>query len=630
MATKRVICDVETDSLEPKEIYMIGFKDIDTEEEEIIHNPGKNDERVLSYMEDVGTVVGHNIIAFDILKALRPLVDEYFASDCRIIDTLVLSRLIYYNRPGGHSAENLGKLVGVQKKEFNPTSEDYLRGDLRNHLAIFRYFERFINDPEWQRSIEIEHHSAFMCEELHRNGFAVDRKLLHELITSLDEEIEKENILMKKSAPLSVKFIRKYTPRKTKDGKRFILNSLGPYKEYDDIVFEGAPFSAIEFSEFNPASPKQRSEALHKAGWKPIEKTAGHLKYLREIQRKKRTPKIEERLKHFEIYGYTLSETNLETLPEDAPEYLHRLSRWVTLTSRRGKADEIQRAIGKDGKIHGRYNHIGSWTHRKSHRAPNQANLPRPFHAEPRTEVERISAKYNSYYRKIFRVSRAENWLVGTDAEAIQLRILAHLMDDEDYTRAIVHGKKEDGTDIHSVNLRALELEHLTRDNAKTFIYAWLLGAQIGKIKQILDCSSKIAAEATQRFLDRTPALKELKEHRLPKEAKQGYFVGLDGRKVICSKERLILAGHLQANESIIMKHSCRLWYNELTRMGIHFRLVNDVHDEWQTEVRGTRETAELVGQVQSDAITKIGIELGCKVPLSGSFSIGKTWYDTH
>jgi DNA polymerase-1 len=61
------------------------------------------------------------------------------------------------------------------------------------------------------------------------------------------------------------------------------------------------------------------------------------------------------------------------------------------------------------------------------------------------------------------------NWLVGTDAEGIQLRILAHLMKSEEYIHAIVSGKKEDETDIHNVNKRALGMSHVTRDMAKTF-----------------------------------------------------------------------------------------------------------------------------------------------------------------
>ena len=68
------------------------------------------------------------------------------------------------------------------------------------------------------------------------------------------------------------------------------------------------------------------------------------------------------------------------------------------------------------------------------------------------------------------------------------------------YAQAIVNGKKEDETDIHNMNKKALGVPNGTRDMAKTFIYAWLLGAGVAKTASILNVSSNEAGNARERF----------------------------------------------------------------------------------------------------------------------------------
>ena len=89
-----------------------------------------------------------------------------------------------------------------------------------------------------------------------------------------------------------------------------------------------------------------------------------------------------------------------------------------------------------------------------------------------------------------------------------------------------------------------------------------------------------------------------------------------------------MLAGYLQNAEACIMKHANILWRERLNDLGIPFRQVNFVHDEWQTEC--LQEHAELVAQVQRQSIVDTGIALKVRCPLAGSSNIGLTWYDTH
>ena len=260
----------------------------------------------------------------------------------------------------------------------------------------------------------------------------------------------------------------------------------------------------------------------------------------------------------FAKYGWKVSEDNLNTLPETAPAGGKRLAEWLTLDGRRSSLVEWLGHVKDDHRIHGSFAHIGAWTGRMSHRNPNQANIPAEFHGEPKTAVEEVKAKYDGQFRALWCVPEG-SWLVGTDAEGIQLRVLAHLMRSEEYVHAIVSGKKEDETDIHNLNRKALGMSHITRDMAKTFIYAFLLGAGNAKIAQILKVNQKEAGQAVDNFMESIEGLAKLKKKRIPEIASRGWFKGLDGRKVKVPSQHKTLAGMLQNGESTIMKHAITL-----------------------------------------------------------------------
>jgi DNA polymerase-1 len=166
-----------------------------------------------------------------------------------------------------------------------------------------------------------------------------------------------------------------------------------------------------------------------------------------------------------------------------------------------------------------------------SHRNPNQANIPAEFHGEPKTEVEKVKAKYDGQFRALWCVPPF-SYLVGTDAEGIQLRVLAHLMRSEEYVHAIVSGKKEDETDIHNLNRKAL-------------------GAGNAKIAQILKVNQREAGQAVENFMESIQGLSKLKKQRIPEIASRGWFKGLDGRKVKVPNAHKTLAGMLQNGESV-------------------------------------------------------------------------------
>ena len=331
-------------------------------------------------------------------------------------------------------------------------------------------------------------------------------------------------------------------------------------------------------------------------------------------------------LDHYKHYGWKVNEENLKTLPESAPEAAKDLAKWLTLEGRRSSLEEWLQAVQEDSRIHGKFWHIGAWTGRMSHSSPNQANIPSIFSGTPRTAVEEVKAKYDADLRALF---CTDHYLVGADAEGIQLRILAHYMQSEAYRDAIVEGKKEDETDIHNLNKQALGPICRTRDDSKTFIYAWLLGAGLPKIASILQCTTAQAKTAEKSFLDSLPELKKIKEHRIPRDAARGYFYGLDGRKVMCTSQHLMLAGYLQNGEAVIMKHANVLWRQMAKDEGVRFRQVDFVHDEWQSECP-TYEEAKRLGELKCEAIKLTGEKFNLFCPLAGDYVIGKNWKETH
>lgn len=332
----------------------------------------------------------------------------------------------------------------------------------------------------------------------------------------------------------------------------------------------------------------------------------------------------------FTRYGWTLSEANLNTLPEDAPAGAKNLAEWLTLEGRRSSLVEwLGHYNDGDQRIHGRFTHIGAWTGRMAHSAPNQANIPSAFHGVAKTAVERVKVTYDGAFRKLWRVPTG-SLLVGTDAEGIQLRILADLMKSEEYVHAIISGKKEDETDIHNLNRKALGISHVTRDDAKTFIYAFLLGAGNGKVAQILRVKQNEAAEAVENFTNSIQGLAELKNSMIPHIAQRGWFKGYDGRKVIVPSKHKTLAGMLQNGESTIMKHAALLWVQRAKEEGIDFKLCTWPHDEWQTEVSGGAEVADRLGSIQRQSIVDVGVKFNMMCPLAGSTDVGLNWYDTH
>lgn len=517
-------------------------------------------------------------------------------------------------------------------KEFSQYSlemEKYCIQDVEITYRLFKEFEKYIHSDQWKPSLRLEHDMARICQDMKETGFAFDIQGAEKLHQEIDAKVESLDSELVLSFPARSALIRTVTPKATKHGTisrtdfRWLdVPDLSPYSV-------GSQFSLVSFIPFNPGSPKQIVERLNEAGWKPFEKTKGHLQAERELKwcrDKERCRELEDQLQQYRVTGWKVSEDNLRTLPEDAPEASRKLAQRLLLASRRSTLNEWIKAYNPASKrIHGSFHHIGAWTQRMSHSGPNMANIPSG------------DTEYATEMRTFWTVP-PHHLLVGVDAESIQLRILAHYMNDQRFTDALIKGRKEDGTDAHTLNQLALGTDICrSRDDAKTFIYAWLLGAGVDKVANILGCSVAEARIACDNFLQSYPGLQKLKTEQIPYDASRGYFLGLDNRLVLCNNEHLMLAGYLQSGEAIAMKRANVLWRSQLIKEGIPFKQVNFVHDEWQTETTDDRSIAQFIAKTQAESLRITGEELGLNCPLAGSTlnahkqeTIGTNWYQTH
>jgi DNA polymerase I-like protein with 3'-5' exonuclease and polymerase domains len=180
--------------------------------------------------------------------------------------------------------------------------------------------------------------------------------------------------------------------------------------------------------------------------------------------------------------------------------------------------------------------------------------------------------------------------------------------------------------DIHTANQNAAGLQ--TRNEAKTFIYAFLYGAGSTKIGTIVGGSAKEGQRLIDNFLHNTPTLAKLRKRVSEAFSKRGRLQGLDGRKLLVRSEHSALNTLLQGAGAIVMKKAVVILFKDLTKRRIPFKLVANVHDEWQIEV--PEQHAVEVGQSGVRAIELAGREFKMNCPLTGEYKVGNNWKETH
>lgn len=474
----------------------------------------------------------------------------------RVIDTLVLSRLADPSKSGGHSLRNWGNTLGFPKGDHSDWSQ------LSQEMITY-----CMQDVEVTQAVHEK-----LLKEL--QGFSQESQDLEHQVAWCTMDQERNGWLV---------------------DQRKCYDLLGIFKErmnviQDELQETFPPIVEQRISEktgkqlkdkvtvFNVGSRDQIATRLATKGavWTEVTPTG--------------KPMVDER---------TLKENSHVPEATQVLEYLLLQKRYAQVKSWLEHTEE-------DGRVHGRVISNGAITGRMTHRNPNMAQVPSS------------NSVYGEECRSCWTVPEGKS-LVGFDASGLELRMLAHYMDDEEFTNVLL---KED---IHTRNQMAAGLD--TRPQAKTFIYAFLYGAGDAKIGSIVGGSSGDGRKLKQRFLRNTPSLESLRE-RVGNAAQRGHLKGLDGRKLWVRSEHAALNTLLQAAGAIVMKKALVLLEDYANQWKLNYRFVGNIHDEVQTEV--ATKDAQKFGWLAVECLKAAGIHYSLRCPLDGEYKVGQTWAETH
>jgi DNA polymerase I len=614
----------------------------------------------LQLLAEADEVCGHNIIRFDIPALQKVYPDFRLKPGCKVRDTLVWAKLRWPNlkqidqaaikswkRPEGfgkligkHTLKAWGIRLGVLKADyegewhsFTQEMESYAAQDPITTKALL---DKCREKEIAEEALELEHAVQLIIHLQERYGFPFDIEAAERL----------EGVLRARKAELEdqlrATFKPWYAPER-KHGKVVIFNPKRRYstkiEDADGQVIKithepGVEFTKLKLVSFNPSSRQQIADRLIKLyDWIPVEFTDSG------------APKVDE--------------TTLGSLDHIPAAKL--LIDYLTVDKRLGQLAEGDNAwlkmVRADGRIHGAVDTLGAITRRMTHFLPNVAQVPSLVNAKG-------PVPYGRECRSLFTAS-AGMVLVGCDAEGLELRELAHYMakfDEGSYADTVVNGKKEDGTDVHTVNQRLLRMN--SRNSAKTWIYAYLYGAGLLKLGMVLyedfrpeqreafnakhdagkereRAIARLGQQAKKRVEAGLPALGKL-QALVKKLAARGYLKTHDGGLLKVRSQHAALNTLLQGGGSICMKKALVILFGDLLAEGFVPDLLTgelrrgedvvgftaNVHDEIQMETQPC--LAEFLGTLAADAIRRAGEAFRLRCPLAGAWDQGPNWAATH
>ena len=434
----KLIFDIETDGLDATKIWCIVCQDI--ESSKIYKFPPDKLNEGVRFLESASCLIGHNIMGFDI-PVLEKLTDINL-ENINFIDTLILSRLFNPVREAGHSLDVWGKKLQYPKLDFKEfeeyTSEmlTYCVNDVRLNGVVYDYLLK--EGREFSKdSIDLEHSVFKITKQQELNGFKFNHIEASIFVASLREQVTVLEDEVHSTFKPKLVDVKRVIPKLKKDG---MLSKQGlTASEYikRKVAKDTRPFMRQELKDFNLSSRQQIGAYLKDFGWEPTKFTPTG------------QPIVDEG-----------SLSKIDNIPE-----AKLILEYLLLQKRIVQTESWISSLKEDGRVHGYVIPNGTITGRMTHRNPNMAQVPS------------VSSPYGKECRSFWEVETGYK-LVGVDASQLELRLLAHYMNDEDYIYEITKG------DIHTYNQKLAGLK--SRDEAKVFIYALCYGAGNEKIGQIV------------------------------------------------------------------------------------------------------------------------------------------------
>ncbi|MGG5358606.1 MULTISPECIES: DNA polymerase I [unclassified Enterococcus] len=322
--------------------------------------------------------------------------------------------------------------------------------------------------------------------------------------------------------------------------------------------------------------------------------------------------------------GYSTAVDVLEQLREQAPIVDDILTYRQIAKIQSTYVEGLLKVIQSDGKVHTRYVQTLTQTGRLSSVDPNLQNIP-------------IRLEEGRKIRQAF-VPRAKDWLIySSDYSQIELRVLAHISNDEHLKEAFLEGQ-----DIHaSTAMRVFGIEKPEdvtpnmRRQAKAVNFGIVYGISDYGLSQNLGISRKAAQQYIDTYFEKYPGVKEYME-RIVREAKDlGYVETLYHRRrylpdinsrnynLRSFAERTAINTPIQGSAADILKIAMIELAQRLKEEDLEATMLLQVHDELVFEVpeKELERLDKLVSEVMEQTVQ-------LHVPLITESSWGKTWYE--
>lgn len=615
------VIDVEGDLIPSTVIFCVCAVNVETQEEVTLTTAESIKEWFSERIKNRAVLIGHNIIGYD-APTLNRLLNLGIPSS-RIIDTLVLSMVYDPSLKGGHSLESWGQRLRYQKGDFNDFTKlseemvEYCLQDARLTRKVFLALQQRLRSAGFTYdSLDIEHKSWMLIRLQKTNGFWFNIEEAHALYSKLRQIENDIRDQIYEYWPPELVAVAEYKRPFKNDGTRTktFEHHCERYEKVE-IIDGGRGYRVYDRVPFNIGSPAQRVEKLLQLGWEPREFT--------KITDKGGggNPKVTD--------GGELVPSLLEFIEQSGNEQVKLIARWIDINARANMVNTWINSFNHDThRIHG-----SLWlanTFRYRHSEPNTANIPAVRMGEGPDGKEHpllgLEGAFTYEARALWGVGSDDRVLVGVDAKGIQLRVLAHYLNNPKFTEAIL------SADPHSANRDAWGFPEgkQGRSLAKTIVYATLMGAGDARVMSEAKLGSLAEAkEVKQIFFDAVPELPSL-INRLKGELKRTGRISLcDGSKIIVSSPHMVIPYLLQGDESRIMKKAAINVHSLIVKRGLDILKVGDIHDEWQNDAYKPH-AEEFAYDVCPIGFAAAGKYFDYNVPIECDAVIGNNWAETH
>ena len=321
--------------------------------------------------------------------------------------------------------------------------------------------------------------------------------------------------------------------------------------------------------------------------------------------------------------GYSTNQEVLEKLM-DKHEIIPKIMYYRQLTKINSTYVEgLKNVIDEDGRIHSNFNQTVTTTGRLSSTEPNLQNIP-------------VRHEMGKEIRKVFIPMEEGDILVSCDYSQIELRVLAHIANDENMIDAFKHH-----SDIHTktasevFNVPIDEVTSTIRSRAKAVNFGIVYGISDFSLAQDLKITKKEASEYMAIYFERYPKIKEYLENIVKEAQENGYVLTILNRRrfipeikssnkiVKALGDRLAMNAPIQGSAADIIKLAMVNVYKKLNEKKLKSELILQVHDELILNVK-----KDELDEVKKLVIEEMENAIKLNVALDVDINSGYTWYD--